>query len=109
VEKGGLMHARLSTLEIDPSRIDEAVANLEEQDIPKFRQQAGFKGLTLLVDRSSGKTVGTTYWESKEDMDAAEEAGKEARERAAETGGASSAPQVERFEVAVDTWEARTG
>jgi heme-degrading monooxygenase HmoA len=99
------MHARLSTLEIDPSRIDEAVANLEERDLPMIRGQAGFKGFTLLVDRSSGKIAGTSYWETKEDMDAAEEAGNQARQRVAETGGAPSPPQVERFEVALDTFE----
>jgi heme-degrading monooxygenase HmoA len=100
------MHARLSTLDLDPSRIDETVANLEERDLPMIREQAGFKGFTLLVDRSSGKIVGTSYWETKEDMDAAEEAGNQARQHAAETGGASSAPQVDRFEVALDTFEA---
>jgi heme-degrading monooxygenase HmoA len=100
------MHARLSTLDLDPSRIDEAVANLEERDLPMIREQAGFKGFTLLVDRSSGKIVGTSYWETKEDMDAAEEAGNQARQHAAETGRASSAPQVDRFEVALDTFEA---
>jgi heme-degrading monooxygenase HmoA len=71
-----------------------------------LRDHDGFKGLTALVDRSSGKVVGTSYWDSKEHMDAAEDAGKQARERAAETGGAPGSPQVERFEVALDTFEA---
>jgi heme-degrading monooxygenase HmoA len=99
------MHARLSTLELDPARIDEVMAQLEEQDVPALRRHDGFKGFTVLVDRSSGKVVGTSYWDSKEHMDAAEEAGKQARERAAETGEASGSPQVERFEVALDTFE----
>jgi heme-degrading monooxygenase HmoA len=98
------MHARLSTLQLDPSRVDEAIAQLEERDVPALRALDGFKGLTVLVDRSSGKVVGTSYWASKEHMDAAEEAGEEARGRAAETGGASGSPQVERFEVALDTF-----
>jgi len=37
-------------------------------------------------------------------MDAAEEAVQDSRRRAAETGGATGDPQVERFEVALDTF-----
>ena len=97
------MHARTTTLELDPSRLDDAIRQLESEDVPRWKELDGFKGFTLLVDRQSGKALGTTYWESKEAMDASEEAVSPSRERAAETGGASSAPRVERFEVAVDT------
>jgi heme-degrading monooxygenase HmoA len=97
------MHARVSTLQLDADRIDDTVKQLEDEDLPKIQELDGFKGFTLLVDRASGKLIGTTYWESKEQMDAADAAGTEARERAAKAGGASGAPQVERFEVAVDT------
>lgn len=98
------MHARVSTLQMDPERIDESIAQLEEEDVPKLQELDGFKGLTVLVERASGRVVATSYWSSKETMDAAEEAGREARERAARTGGASGEPQVERFEVAIDTF-----
>ena len=97
------MHARVTTLQLQPDRIDDAVAGLEQNEVPMWKGLDGFKGFTLLVDRQSGKVVGTSYWESEEAMQASEEAVKESRSRAAETGGASSEPQVERFEVAVDT------
>jgi hypothetical protein len=89
---------------LDPDRLDEAVARLEEEDLPSFRSHDGFRGFTLLIDRASGTVVGTSYWSTKEQMDASEEAMKGARERAAQTGGASGEPQVERFEVALDTF-----
>jgi heme-degrading monooxygenase HmoA len=98
------MHARHTTLQLDPERIDEVVANTED-DIPSWRELDGFKGFTLLIDRSSGKLVGTSYWQSKEQMDASEEAVKESRQRAADTGHAAQPPVVERFEVALDTFE----
>lgn len=98
------MHARVSTLDMDPARIDEAVSQLEEEDLPKIRGLDGFKGFTLLIDRSSGKVVGTSYWATQEQMQASEEAGQSARQHAADTGAATSAPQVERFEVALDTF-----
>ena len=97
------MQARVTTLELDPSRIDQTVAQLEEEDLPQWKEMDGFKGFTLLVDRQSGKLVGTSYWESADAMRASEEKIAQSRERAAETGGASAGPQVERFEVALDT------
>lgn len=98
------MHARVTTIHMDPARVDEAVSQLEEQDLPMFKQLDGFRGLTLYVDRSSGKAVGTSYWDSAEQMSASEDEVKEARERAAGTGGSSAEPEVERFEVALDTF-----
>ncbi len=98
------MHARMTTIQMDPDRIDQAVSQLEEQDLPGWKELDGFRGFTLFADRSSGKVFGISYWDSKEHMDSAEEVVKDARRRAAEAGGASDEPQVERFEVALDTF-----
>jgi heme-degrading monooxygenase HmoA len=98
------MHARVSTNEIDPGRIDEAVSGLVERDLPALKEREGFRGLTLLADRSSGKVIGTTYWDSEEQMSAAEEAGEEARRHASETAGATEEWEVSRLEVVHDTF-----
>ena len=98
------MHARVSTIQMDPNRIDESVGQLEERDLPTIQELDGFRGFTLLVDRSGGKVIGTSYWDSEEQMRASEDAVKDARQRAADTGGATGEPQVERFEVAIDTF-----
>jgi heme-degrading monooxygenase HmoA len=98
------VHARMTTIEMDPARIDEAVAMVEEQDLPTWRDLDGFKGFTLLLDRASGKVVGTSYWATQDQMQASENAVTESRQRAADTGGATSPPRVERFEVALDTF-----
>jgi heme-degrading monooxygenase HmoA len=97
------MHARVTTLQMDPARIDDAVRQLEQEDIPRWKEIDGFKGFTLLADRQSGKVLGTSYWESQQAMEASEDAVTPSRERAAQTGGASRPPIVERYEVAVDT------
>jgi heme-degrading monooxygenase HmoA len=89
---------------MDPARVDEAVAMVEEQDLPTWKELDGFKGFTLVLDRKTGKVVGTSYWATQEHMQASEEAVAGARQRAADTGGASEPPQVERFEVALDTF-----
>jgi heme-degrading monooxygenase HmoA len=98
------VHARVTTIEMDPARLDEAVAQVEEEDLPTWKGLDGFKGFTLLLDRKSGKVVGTSYWATQEQMQNSEGAVAESRQRAAETGGAEGDPQVERFEVALDTF-----
>lgn len=98
------MHARVTTIEMDASQIDEAISQLEERDVPTFKEIDGFRGMTVFVDRSSGKAIASTYWGSEEQMRTSEESVKEARQRAADTGGASGTPQVELFEVVLDTF-----
>jgi heme-degrading monooxygenase HmoA len=98
----------VSTLDLDPARIDDVVRQLEERDLPMWRDLDGFRGFTLVADRSSGKVIGTSYWDSEGQMNASEEAVKDARRRAAETGGMSGEPRVERFEVVLDTFVPRT-
>ena len=97
------MHARISTLQVEPSNIDDVANGLKERDVPEWEQLDGYKGFTLMADRQSGKVVGVSFWESVDAMSNSEEKVKGARQRAAETGGASADPQVERFEVVVDT------
>lgn len=96
------MHARITTLQVQPDRVDDMAERLEQDDVPGFQQLDGFKGMTLLTDRQSGKTVAITFWESEQALQASEDAVKDARDRAAERGGSSS-QQVERFEVLFDT------
>jgi heme-degrading monooxygenase HmoA len=96
------MHARVTTLQGDPDRADDVAARLRSDDVPGFEQLDGFKGMTMMVDRDSGKMIALTFWESAEALQASEEAVKDARSRAAERGGAST-PQVERYEVLFDT------
>jgi heme-degrading monooxygenase HmoA len=97
------MHARVTTLQLDPTRIDDAVRQLEQEDIPSWKEIDGFKGFTLFADRQSGKVLGTSYWDSEQAMEASEGAVRPSRERAAQAGGASAPPAVERYEVVVDT------
>ena len=97
------MHARISTLEMEPARIDDMVGLAKEQIVPALEQSDGFKGFTLMVDRQSGKGVGVSFWESAEALQASEEVGNTTREQAGEAGGATGEPQVDRFEVVIDT------
>lgn len=97
------MHARVTTLTMEPARLNDAIRQLEADEIPRWKQIDGFKGFTLLVNRGSGHSTAVSFWESEAAMRESEEAVSGSRERAAETGGASDSPTVERFEVVIDT------
>jgi heme-degrading monooxygenase HmoA len=96
------MHARTGTLQVSPGRVDEMVGRLEADQIPRYREQPGYKGFTVLADHVSGKVIGISYWESEDDLEASEPLGRAARAQAAETGGAAAEPVRETFEVMVD-------
>ena len=98
------MHARITTLDLEPERLDEAVAQLEEEDLPTFRSIDGFRGFTLMLDRKRGRVVATSYWATQDHMQASEDAMQPPRARMAETGNATAEPEVERFEVALDSF-----
>jgi heme-degrading monooxygenase HmoA len=93
----------MTTIQGQPDRIDDTVAQVQSSVLPVLEEQEGFKGFTVQVDRSSGKIVGTSYWESEETMKASEEAVSGPRAQAAENSGAAGGPTVEHFEVALDT------
>ena len=96
------MYARQTRISGDPAKIDEGIQHIRETVLPALEAAPGFKGFTLLVDRETGDCVGTSYFESREDVEASESAVREARDKAAEIT-ASDTPKVSFFEVAIDT------
>src|SRR3712207_8529251 len=99
------MHARMTVIEGSAERMGEVVGQVESDVLPLLRQQRGFKGFTVMGDRTSGRVVATSYWESEGDMQASEDAVRASRERAAEAAGAAGGPRVEHYEVLVDVEE----
>jgi quinol monooxygenase YgiN len=61
------MYARVTTIQISPYRLDEAIGILREQVTPVMQQQDGFKGYLMFVDRSTGKSINVTLWEEEAD------------------------------------------
>jgi heme-degrading monooxygenase HmoA len=94
------MHARLTTLEASPDRMDDATRFVQEQVLPQLQQMDGFKGFIALRDRGSGRLRGVALWESEEALRATEEAAARIRGGVAEATGGEVA-SVENYEVVV--------
>ncbi len=56
------MHVRSTTLDVEPGRVDLAVALVREQLLPLVATLEGSFGLSMEVDRVTGRTVTRTMW-----------------------------------------------
>ncbi len=95
------MHARVTTLEAPPDRMDDAKRHLQERVLPQLRQMEGFMGMIALGSRQGGKLQGVAFWESEEALRATDEAVSSVRSGAAEASGGIVA-SVEEYEVLVN-------
>ena len=92
------MFARVSTYEARPEQLDEMNCEGVEHVLPALWMQDGFSGGLVLADRENGKVLAVTLWESKQAMDATEDASYWLRAFSAEIGG-GRVRSVERYEV----------
>jgi quinol monooxygenase YgiN len=94
-----MMYARSTTIQAQPSSIDAGIAHIRDVVMPSLTQVDGCVGLSLLVDRESGRCIATTAWETQAAMHASAEEARPVRDRAAQTFGGS--PTIDEWEIAV--------
>jgi heme-degrading monooxygenase HmoA len=92
------MWARVSTYEGPPDGIDDAVDYANREVVPQLRQADGFRGLYALADRTSGRSMSITLWDSEEALNTSEEAANRMRQDSTDAARGQIA-NVERFEV----------
>jgi heme-degrading monooxygenase HmoA len=97
--RGGEMFARVTLGEALPERLDRMTREITEHVLPALRMQDGFAGAMVLADRSSGKVLAVTLWETEQAMDSTEEAAYWLRVFSAEAAG-GKVSGVDRYEVA---------
>src|ERR1700755_2724535 len=101
------MYARSTTIQAQPSSIDAGMAHMRDTVMPALEGTDGCVGMSLLVDRTSGRCIATSSWESEEAMRASEESIRPTRDRAVELFGGNA--QVEEWEIAAMPREHRAG
>src|SRR5438045_935549 len=96
------MHARIGRISFSPDKAEEATNNVKQNVVPRLEQRDGFKGFTLLIDRSSGEGLGISFWESEEALRATASLADEVRGKGAESVEGSDQGMTE-YEVTLDT------
>jgi quinol monooxygenase YgiN len=101
------VYARSTTIMARPESIDAGIAEVRDNVMPQIQEMEGCVGLSMLVDRGSGRCITTSAWQSEDAMRAADEALRPVRERVGEILGGS--PQVDEWEIAVLHRDHRSG
>ena len=95
------MNARVTTVQIRPDKMDEAIGIYRDSVTPAAQQQKGFKGLLMLTDRNTGKGISIALWETEADMMAGESSGYFQQQLAKFKDILSAPPVREQYEVSV--------
>lgn len=97
------MYARISTIEGDPNKIDEAVVVLNEKVIPTLKGVKGFTAVNFMADRSTGKLVGVAFWQDQAALEGSAEAVNPMRDEVTEAMG-GKVVSVESYELVAQSW-----
>ena len=92
------MYARSTTIQAQDSAIDAGIAYVRDEVMPALDAIDGCVGISLLVDRESGRCIATSAWETQEAMHASADRVRPVRDRAAEMFGGTA--QVQEWEIA---------
>jgi hypothetical protein len=98
------MYARVTPVEGSPEKVEDGIHAFKDKILPTVQGVSGYKGSFLMVDRSSGKGIGISLWESEDARRAAGEAVASAREATIQAMG-GTVPPVQEYEVAVSDFK----
>ena len=93
------MFARSTTINGDSGAMDAGIAYVRDQVMPMLSEMPGCGGLSMMVDRESGRAIATTSWTTYDAMAASAADISDARAKAAEIMGGT--PIVDEWEIAV--------
>lgn len=92
------MHARSTTFDARPESIDAGIAYFRDEVMPALQVIDGCVGVSLLVDRESGRCIATSAWQDAAAMRASAEEVRHFRDRAAEAFQAAAS--VDEWQIA---------
>ena len=92
------MFARSTTFNANRESIDAGIALIRDEVWPALQAMDGCIGLSMMVDRESGRCIATSAWENENAMRASEDSVRPLRDRAAQILGGDS--QVDEWEIA---------
>jgi heme-degrading monooxygenase HmoA len=91
---------RTTEIRADSAKIDDGIAIVRDDIFPGVSEVDGCVGMSLLVNRDSGRCIATTAWQSQEAMRESAQRVMPLRDRAVQ-GLGSSGSEVHQWEVAV--------
>ena len=96
------MYARVTTFQIDPSRLDAVLEVSRGSILPAMKEQQGFKGILTLLDRPAGRATSITLWETEADIHASESSGYYQQQVSKLASFLTTPPARETYEASLD-------
>jgi len=93
------VYARSTTINALSGSLDAGIAQVRDEVMPLLVELGGCVGLSMMVDRESGRCITTSAWRSEQAMRATDAELRPVRDRLAQTLGGS--PMVQEWEIAV--------
>jgi hypothetical protein len=93
------VYARSTTIQAQPLSVEIGIAHVRDVVMPALHEMDGCVGVSLLVDRQSGRCIATSAWESIEAMRGSAERVAPIRDRAALMFDGSA--RVEEWDIAL--------
>ncbi|MBA2366603.1 MAG: hypothetical protein H0V77_09160 [Actinobacteria bacterium] len=97
------MQARISTIEGDAGKIDDAVKIITEKILPALKDLEGFTAANFLADRSAGKLVAVAFYANEAALERSAEAVKPMRTDVAEAMN-GKVIDSESYELVAQSW-----
>ena len=97
------MQARISTIEGDGARVDDAVRIINEKILPILKGLKGFTAANFLADRSAGKLVAVAFWQDEAALEGSAKAVKPMRAEVAEAMNGRIVGS-ESYELVAQSW-----
>lgn len=92
------MYARSSTIQAHPSFLDEGITHVRDVVMPTLADMDGCVGMSMLVDRDSGRCIITSSWRDEDTLRASESRATELRDHAVAIFHARA--DIARWEIA---------
>jgi len=97
------MQARISTIEGDAGKIDDAVKIANEKIIPALKGLQGFAAVNFLADRAAGKVVAVAFYADEAALEGSVKAVGPMRNEVADAMG-GKVVSVESYELVAQSW-----
>jgi len=92
------MFVRTTEVQADPAKVEHGIAVVRGEVFPAVSGMDGCAGMSLLVDRDSGRCIAATAWQSEDSMGSSTQSVVPLRDRAVQSlGGGGS--EVHEWEV----------
>jgi hypothetical protein len=102
-ERTMAMQARISTIEGDAGKIEDAVKIINEKILPTLKGLEGFTAANFMADRSAGKLVAVAFYQDEAALEGSAEAVKPMRTEVAEAMN-GKVVGFESYELVAQSW-----